>query len=85
MNGWIDGLRRGWNPRATVLLAALVLTLLWVHSLDVRQRAMRARSSAAAVPSAYAPAASPGDTTKTYAPEAWGHDPFEPRFGEARR
>jgi hypothetical protein len=89
MNGWLDALRRGMNPRTYALLAALVVTLLWIQSLDTKQRAMRERAAAArdhASVATAAPAPGPAaDRSKDGGAEEWGRDPFEPRFGEGRR
>jgi len=84
---WLrEQVKRGMNPRSYVLVVFLVATLLWIHSLDEKQRALRAKAVAAGSP-APAPATAiaggekHGPSTPTEA--GWGRDPFANRFGTA--
>jgi hypothetical protein len=84
---WLrDQVKRGMNPRTYVLVGLLVATLVWIQSLDERQRALRAKARASSPPPAAAVAAvavasagRQGPTTPAAA--GWGRDPFEQRFG----
>lgn len=82
---WLrEQVKRGMNPRTYVLVAFLVATLVWIHSLDERQRALRAKAGASgsqpspAVAAAVA-AGKRGPSTPT--DSGWGRDPFANRFG----
>jgi hypothetical protein len=82
---WLrEQVKRGMNLRTYVLVAFLVATLAWIHSLDERQRALRAKASASgqAMPAkatAVAAGEKHGPSTPTEA--GWGRDPFANRFG----
>jgi len=82
---WLrEQVKRGMNPRSYVLVAFLVATLMWIHSLDEKQRALRAKAAAAgshapAPATAIAGAEKHGPSTPTEA--GWGRDPFANRFG----
>ena len=82
---WLtEQVKRGMNGRTYVLVAFLLATLVWIHSLDERQRALRAKARAAGsgvpVPAvAVASGTKRGDSTPTEA--GWGRDPFANRFG----
>ena len=82
---WLRGqLKRGMNPRTYVLVAFLLATLVWIQSLDERERALRAKaqglSSGAPAPAVAVDAAmKQGSSTPT--DSGWGRDPFANRFG----
>lgn len=82
---WLrEQVKRGMNLRTYVLVAFLVATLAWIHSLDERQRALRAKAatSGPAMPApatAVAAGEKHGPSTPTEA--GWGRDPFANRFG----
>lgn len=88
---WLRGqLKKALNPRTLVLLGLLVFILLWMRSLDAKQKEIRARMAAAAgpvlpPPAQLAPAKAPAaDSSAT--PAGWGGNPFERRVmdvGEA--
>jgi hypothetical protein len=84
---WLrEQVKRGMNPRTYVLVAFLVATLAWIHSLDERQRALRAKAGAAgsqppAAAVAVLAAVKRGSSTPT--DSGWGRDPFANRFGVA--
>jgi hypothetical protein len=79
-------LKKGMNPRTFILLGLLVAVLIWIQSLEARQKALRASGDAAAVPAA-AVAAAPAARARRAAPDAvnpgWGEDPFARRFSAA--
>ena len=82
---WLrEQVKRGMNPRTYILVTLLLAALAWIHSMDERQRALRAKASAAGstapVPAvAVAAGAKHGPSTPTEA--GWGRDPFANRFG----
>ena len=82
---WLrEQVKRGMNARTYALVAFLLATLAWIHSLDERQRALRAKASAAgSVPPVPAVAVvaggKHGSSTPTEA--GWGRNPFTSRFG----
>ena len=85
---WLrEQVKRGMNPRTYLLVAFLVGTLAWIHSMDERQRALRAKPNASgSQPPAPAVAAASavgkrGPSTPT--DSGWGRDPFANRFGLA--
>ena len=82
---WLrEQVKRGMNPRSYVLVAFLVAALLWIHSLDEKQRALRAKAAAAGSPApAPATAVAGGEKHGPSTPTAagWGRDPFANRFG----
>lgn len=81
---WLRGqLKRGMNPRTYVLVAFLVATLFWIQSLDERERALRAKASAAGGSPAPAVAVNPAlkEGSSTPTDSGWGRDPFASRFG----
>ena len=73
MDWFRDQMKKGMNPRTYVLVAFLVLVLVWIHSLDQKRRAIRARTpivTVAATPTALMPpkAAVPGDERASLTP-----------------
>ncbi len=83
-------MKKGMNPRTYVLVGFLVVVLFWIHSLDAKQKALRAKNGAAgAAPGAAVPAQTRlGDRKGTAAsfastPSGWGRDPFERRVIDA--
>lgn len=84
---WLrEQVKRGMNPRTYVLVAFLVATLAWIHSLDERQRALRAKSGAVGSqpPSPAVAVSGPGKRGPSTPTDAgWGRDPFANRFGLA--
>ena len=90
MDWFRDQMKKGMNPRTYVLIGFLVVVLLWIHSLDVRQKSLRAKGA----PTGSAPAAATaardgqehrGGSEAQFAgtPAGWGRDPFERRVGDA--
>ena len=84
--GWLrDQVKKGLNPRTYVLVGFLILVLLWIQSLNAKQKAVRARAAASvaaqAVPPPPArPAASKARPSGAMAGAVvWGRDPFERR------
>ncbi len=84
MDWFRDQVKKGLNPRTYVLVVLLVGVLFWIHSLDTKQSALRAK--AAAVMIAPAPAVpAPAQLAERTGPRAeptpigWGSDPFERR------
>ncbi|HEY7726959.1 MAG TPA: hypothetical protein VID50_00730 [Candidatus Eisenbacteria bacterium] len=86
MEWLIRQLRQGANPRTYVLVGLLAAVLVWIHSVDERQKELRGRAQAASAPAA-AVAAVPAPGARRAAFEAvgpgWGRDPFERRFSAA--
>jgi hypothetical protein len=83
---WLrEQVKRGMNPRTYVLVAFLVATLAWIHSLDERQRALRAKTGAAGSqpPPAVAATAPGKHGASTPTDTGWARDPFANRFGAA--
>ena len=85
---WLrDQVRKGLNPRTYVLAGLLILVLIWIQSLDAKQKALRARASVAVATVAKAPAtpASSKERSSEAFPEVvgWGRDPFERRILDA--
>ena len=84
---WLrEQVKRGMNPRTYVLVAFLVATLAWIHSLDERQRALRAKAGAAGsqAPAPAVAVSGPGKHgPSTPTDSGWGRDPFANRFGVA--
>jgi hypothetical protein len=83
---WIqEQVRQGMNGRTYALLGALVVTLLWIQSLDSQEKRARARAreagGAVAVPSVAVVASAPKEGTSTPTGPGWGRDPFARRFG----
>ena len=76
-----DQMKKGLNPRTYALVGLLVAVLVWIHSLDVKRQALRAKSPVVTVaPSPALPAAARlaerGDTRGAPTPPGWGGDPF---------
>jgi len=86
MTSWFrDQVRQGMNVRSYVLLAVLVGMLAWIHSLDVKERELRARRypALAAVPApAVAAPRAPKNAAASLTPPGWGADPFATRVME---
>ena len=85
MDWFRDQVKKGMNPRTAVLLGFLAAVLFWIHSLDVKQRELRARTPAvtiAPLPQIPSPArlAERGDARAAATPQGWGSDPFERKF-----
>ena len=90
MDWFRDQMKKGMNPRTYTLVGFLVVVLLWIHSLDVKQRLLRAKNGAISTPAAMAePAkahlADGKGTAASFAstPPGWGRDPFERRVMDA--
>jgi hypothetical protein len=85
---WLrDQVKKGLNARTFVLIAFLVGTLLWIQSLDAKQKALRARARAATTaPAVAVPARLASDDKRAAAiatvPPGWGSDPFERRVAD---
>src|SRR3990170_424909 len=81
-------LRKGMNVRTYVLVGVLAGILIWMQSLDAKQKAIRTRayaaSPAAGLPAAALPAV-PGARRAMLAAvsSGWGGDPFAQRFSAA--
>lgn len=82
---WIrDQVKKGMNVRTYVMLGFLVAMLVWIHSLDVKRRELRAKTSAitiAPAPAVPSPArlAERSGERSVATPAGWGSDPFERR------
>ena len=82
MDWFQDQMRKGMNPRTYALVAALLLVLAWIHSLDVSRKQLRGRNQAGRVAlPAPAPRVDGRGTQASFAPTptGWGRDPFERR------
>jgi hypothetical protein len=82
---WLEKqIREGMNTRTYLLVGTLVAVLLWIHSLDEKTRAIRARAADADGGGAPAPAALAVAPDRgmpaTPTPPGWGDDPFDRRF-----
>jgi hypothetical protein len=88
MDWFRDQVKKGLNVRTYVLLGFLVAMLFWVHSLDQKRKALRARTAVVAVAPAPLPAAARpaehGGVHASMTPAGWGSDPFERRVFEGR-
>jgi len=88
MNWLRDQVKKGMNFRTYALLAFLVVVLFWIHSLDVKRRAIRAATPVVAVapPAVPAPArlADRGGARASMTPAGWGSDPFERRVFDGK-
>jgi hypothetical protein len=89
MDWFRDQVKKGLNVRTYALLGFLVAVLFWIHSLDVKQREMRAKAHTVTVAPAQAvpiPArlADRGDARAAATPAGWGTDPFERKFREGK-
>ena len=84
MDWFRDQMKKGMNPRTYLLLGFLVAMLLWIHSLDTKAKASRAKAAAVqmtpapAVPAAARLAEATGPRAAP-TPAGWGSDPFERR------
>ena len=84
MDWFRDQMKKGMNPRTYLLVGFLVAMLLWIHSLDTKARASRAKAAAItmapapAVPAAAQLAEHTGPRA-AQTPAGWGSDPFERR------
>ncbi len=88
MDWFRDQMKKGMNPRTYLLVGVLLAVLVWIHSLDVKQRALRARAGVPASSALAAPAPARAVGTLASAPEqgtpaGWGSDPFERRVLDA--
>ncbi|HEY2924504.1 MAG TPA: hypothetical protein VGJ98_06010 [Candidatus Eisenbacteria bacterium] len=83
MDWFRDQVKKGLNPRTLVLLGALAGVLVWIHSLDVKQRELRAKTPAVTIVPLPLPSparlAERGDGRAVATPPGWGSDPFERR------
>ena len=83
MDWFRDQMKKGMNPRTYLLVGFLVAMLFWIHSLDTKQRALRAK--AAAITMTPVPAVAAVRLAEQTGPRAaltpvgWGSDPFERR------
>jgi len=88
MNWLRDQVKKGMNFRTYALLAFLVVVLFWIHSLDVKRRAIRAAMPVLAVAPPAVPApvrpADHGGARASMTPAGWGSDPFERRVFEGK-
>jgi hypothetical protein len=87
MDWFRDQIKKGLNVRTYALLGFLVGVLFWIHSLDVKQRALRAKNPAVTIaPGPSLPAAARlaerGDARGAPTPPGWGVDPFARRSAE---
>jgi hypothetical protein len=85
MDWFRDQMKKGLNPRTYGLLGALALVLFWIHSLDVKQRELRAKQpTITAAPALAVPlpsrVAEHGEMRAAATPAGWGIDPFERKF-----
>jgi len=84
MDWFRDQMKKGMNPRTYLLVGFLVAMLLWIHSLDTKQRALRAKAAAITMTPAPAVPAAARLEERTgpraaQTPMGWGSDPFERR------
>ena len=82
-----DQIKKGLNLRTYVLLGFLAGVLLWIHTLDVKARALRAKTPTVTIaPSPALPAAARlaerGDARGAPTPPGWGVDPFARRSAD---
>jgi hypothetical protein len=89
MDWFRDQMKKGMNPRTYVLVGFLVAMLLWVHSIDQKKQAIRAKAAAVSIapaPAAPTPArlAEHGGAGASMTPEGWGSDPFERRVFQGK-
>src|SRR5512134_1501322 len=86
---WLGGqIRKGMNVRTYVLVGVLAGILIWMQSIDARQRAIRARALAsppgAGQPAPALPVAAGARKAMLAAVSpGWGADPFARRFSAA--
>jgi hypothetical protein len=75
--------KKGMNLRTYALVGLLVASLIYVQSLDQKQKLARARARAASAAPAAAVAAAPVLKLSPSTPTepGWGRDPFERLFG----
>jgi hypothetical protein len=87
MDWFRDQMKKGMNPRTYVLVAFLVAVLVWIQSIDVKQKSLRARNAAVgSAPAAAAPAPADrrgSEVLLASTPAGWGRDPFERRVGDS--
>jgi hypothetical protein len=85
MDWFRDQVKKGLNVRTYVLVGFLVGVLFWIHALDVKQRALRAKNPVATlaptVPSV--PRLAEGGAQAAMTPPGWGIDPFQKRVSDA--
>jgi hypothetical protein len=85
MNWFRDQMKKGMNVRTYVLVGFLVVTLVWIRSLDQKQKEIRAKAAsvtiapAPAVPLPAMLAARDAKGRADATPLGWGSDPFERR------
>ena len=89
MDWFRDQMKKGMNPRSYVLVGFLVLVLIWIQSLDRKQKAIRARTPAVtAAPAAAVPVPTRipdrGEMRAAATPPGWGEDPFERRVFDGK-
>ncbi len=89
MDWFRDQMKKGMNVRTYVLVAFLVATLVWIHSIDQKRREIRARIPAVTIaraPIAPLPArlAERGGRGAETTPAGWGADPFERRVFDGK-
>jgi len=89
MDWFRDQVKKGLNPRTIVLLCFLAAVLFWIHSLDVKQRELRAKTPAVTIAASRqipSPArlADHEDARAVATPPGWGTDPFERKFLDAK-
>ncbi|MBI4363951.1 MAG: hypothetical protein HY568_00840 [Candidatus Latescibacteria bacterium] len=88
MDWFRDQVKKGMNPRTYVLVGFLVAVLFWIHSLDVKQKSLRARNAASGSARVTALAAPEGSkrgnaVAAVSTPAGWARDPFERRVIDA--
>lgn len=89
MDWFRDQMKKGMNPRTWVLMGFLVGVLFWVHALDQKQKALRAKRPAVTLAPATAIASldrrEKRDTAHaSMTPPGWGSDPFQRRVADTR-
>jgi len=87
MNWVVEQAKHGMNARTYVLIGLLVVTLVYVQSLDEQQKRARARARLAGgpPPAAAVVAVAPRTGITTPTEPGWGRDPFERRFDTQAR
>jgi len=90
MDWFRDQMKKGMNLRTYVLVGFLIAVLLWIHSIDLKQKSFRAKGAAAGSAPVAATAVPDGSGNRrgseialASTPAGWGRDPFERRVGDA--